>query len=104
MFRLFVTLANGLEEEDGGADGDVERVEPAQHGNTDVGIGGLTPRIGQSGRLGTHDDGRATAHVGVVYCLVLAYFIFSYYYFLIHFEILPAFALQHAGMVYALAL
>ena len=61
-----VALSDGLEEEDGGTDGDVERVEPAQHGDADMCISGTAPHIGESSRLGAHHDSGSLAHVGVV--------------------------------------
>ena len=41
-------LTDGFEKEDGGRDGDVERVHAPQHGDADMGIGCLTPLVGES--------------------------------------------------------
>lgn len=43
-----LALTYGLEEQDSGTDRHIERVEPAQHGNADMGIGSTTPGVGQS--------------------------------------------------------
>ena len=64
--RNKISLPDGFKQQDGGAHRYIERVEAAQHRDTDMRIGGLTPYVGQSCRLRTHDDGCATAHVGVV--------------------------------------
>ena len=63
---LLLPLPNRLEEEDGGANGDVERVETAEHGDADVGIGGLAPLVGEACGFGSHDYCGGTAHVDVV--------------------------------------
>ncbi len=59
-------LAEGFEEEDGGGDGDVEGVEGTEHRDAYVGVGGLSPDVGQAGGLGAHHDGGRLLHVGVV--------------------------------------
>lgn len=55
-----------LEEEDGGADGNVERVETTEHGDAYVGIGSLTPLVGETCGFGSHNYCCGTAHVDVV--------------------------------------
>lgn len=55
-----------LEEEDGGADGNVERVETAEHGYADVGIGGLAPLLGKSCGFRSHDYRSRTAHIYII--------------------------------------
>ena len=55
-----------FEHQYGGADAYVQRVDAAEHGNADVGVGSLSPKVSQSVVLGAHDDGRSTRHVGVV--------------------------------------
>ena len=59
-------LPYSLEEEDGGADGDVEGVETAEHGDADVGIGGLSPLVGEACGFGSHDYSGGATHVDVV--------------------------------------
>ena len=59
-------LPNRLEEEDGGADRDVEGVETAEHGYADVGIGCLPPLAGEACGFGSHYYCGGTAHVDVV--------------------------------------
>ena len=59
-------LSYSLEEEDGGADGDVEGVETAEHGDADMCIGGLTPLVGETCGFGSHDYCGGTVHVDVV--------------------------------------
>ena len=59
-------LSYSLEEEDGGADGDIEGVETAEHGDANVGIGGLAPLVGEACGFGSHDYCGGTAHVDVV--------------------------------------
>ena len=61
-----LTLADGLEEENGGRNGNVERIANAEHGYLDVSVCSQTPLVSQSGSLGTHDDGSGLAHIGVV--------------------------------------
>ena len=52
------TLPHHLEHEDGRTDRDVERVQLATHGNTDVGISSLAPGLGESYSLRAHDNGK----------------------------------------------
>ena len=59
-------LPYSLEEEDGGADGDVEGVETAEHGDAYVGIGSLAPLVGETCGFGSHNYCCGTAHVDVV--------------------------------------
>ena len=57
LSKLRLALPYGFEEEDGGRDGDVEGIQLAEHGNADMGIGCLSPYIGEAGALGAHDNG-----------------------------------------------
>ena len=61
-----VPLADGLEEEDGGGDGDVERVEAAEHRDADVRIRGAAPGVGEAGGFRAHDKGGRTGHFRIV--------------------------------------
>ncbi len=62
----FVALAYSLIHEDGGGDTDIERVEAAEHRDTDMHVGSLAPDGGETRRLRTHHDGGGPAHVVVV--------------------------------------
>ena len=53
-------------EEDGGAHGDVEAVQAAQHGDADVGGCRLAPQGSEAGGFRTHHQRRAALHVHVV--------------------------------------
>ena len=61
-----LALADGLEEEDGGGDGGIQRIEPAQHGDADVSVGGASPLLCQAGGFGADHDGRPVRHVAVI--------------------------------------
>ena len=63
---MMLPLAYSLKHEDGSRNGNVERIANAQHGNPDVFVGSLTPLVGQSCSLGTHDDTRGTHHIRFV--------------------------------------
>ena len=63
---LLLPLPDGLEQEDGSRDGDVERVEAAEHGDADVRVRRATPRIGEAGGLGAHHKGGRTGHFRIV--------------------------------------
>ena len=66
VISQLLPLSYRLEEEDGGADGDVKGVETAEHGDADVGIGGLAPLVGETCGFGSHDYCGGTTHVDVV--------------------------------------
>jgi hypothetical protein len=66
VISQLLPLPYRLEEEDGGADGDVEGVETAEHGDAYVGIGGLAPLVGETCGFGSHDYCGGTTHVDVV--------------------------------------
>ena len=55
-----------FEHQYGGADAYVQRVDATEHGDADVGVGGLSPKVSQSVVLGAHDDGRSARHVCVI--------------------------------------
>ena len=61
-----MSLADGFKEQDGCAHGDIEAVQPPQHRDADVGIGGFTPGLGETGRFGAQDERGASPHVGIV--------------------------------------
>ena len=61
-----LALADGFVEEDGGAHGNVEAVQAAQHGDADMGVCGLAPDLGEPGGLGAHDQGHAALHGGII--------------------------------------
>lgn len=63
---MSLPLPYSLEEEDGGTDGDVEGVETAEHGDADMGIGGLAPLVGETCGFGSHDYCCGATHVDVV--------------------------------------
>ena len=63
---MLLPLPYRLEEEDGGADGNVEGVETAEHGYADVGIGGLAPLVGETCGFGSHYYCGGATHVDVV--------------------------------------
>lgn len=61
-----LSLANSLEHQDGGRDGDIQRVANAQHRYLDVFISCLAPLVGQSCCLSTHDNSRRMDHIRLV--------------------------------------
>lgn len=66
VISQLLPLPNRLEEEDGGADGDVEGVETPEHGDADMGIGGLAPLVGETCGFGSHDYCGGATHIDVV--------------------------------------
>ena len=65
-FTFYLPLPDGLEHEDGGRNADVQGVEPAEHGDADMGIGSLAPLLGESCGFRSHHDGGRACHVVVV--------------------------------------
>ena len=61
-----LSLSDGLKEQNGSRDRDIERVQATQHRDADMGIGSTPPLVGKSRRFRTHDDGRSLRHRGVI--------------------------------------
>ena len=64
-FSWFSALPHSLEGDDGGGHRHVERVGDAVHGDDDILVSSLDPRLRDARSLGAHDKGRGLAEVGV---------------------------------------
>ena len=64
--RSNLPLTHGLKEEDCGAHRDVQAVQTAKHGNTDMGRCSPPPDIRKAGGLSAHHKGGSAAHVYVI--------------------------------------
>ena len=63
---ILVSLSYRFVHQDCGRDGYIERIQDAKHRNTNMGISGFTPLIGETCCLRAHDYGRGESHVGIV--------------------------------------
>ena len=63
---LFLSLSDSLKEKDGSAYRHIEAVQVAQHVDTYMGMGSLTPYGGETRGFCTHHDGCSFGHGGVI--------------------------------------
>ena len=64
--HLGLPLTHGLEEEDCGADGDVQAVQPPKHRNADMGRCSPAPLVRETGGLSAHHKGGSAAHIYII--------------------------------------
>ena len=64
--HLGLPLTHGLEEEDCGADGDVQAVQPPKHRDADMGRCSPAPLVRETGGLSAHHKGGSAAHIYII--------------------------------------